>query len=243
MHLDNLKELAKKFRLHKSIPNFFRDYTTEDSLVAVLKRYVRNNADFLSMAPSVAKARRAAPPQSETGGGGGSGGNGGDAVVNTDAPHNISPVTSHMDGGGSVPASGSVVTGKDESLTCASLAETTNSAAAAGVGVGVGGSGGGGSGVEGVNHRGVLSSEFEASATTTTTGGGSRSKESGSSPQQHVSQAGANKGGNTRLNVPRRPFLTKRPKKVQLVTTSTHCVVAEAQPSAAEYQLLYLKTG
>lgn len=50
--LDNLKELAKKFRFYKSIPNFFRDYTTEDSLVAVLKRYVRNNAAFLSLTSS-----------------------------------------------------------------------------------------------------------------------------------------------------------------------------------------------
>lgn len=86
IHLDNLKELAKKFRLHKSIPNFFRDYTTEDSLVAVLKRYVRNNAAFLSLAPSsVARARRSGGghPQTDTaveasgvesGGGGGGGG-------------------------------------------------------------------------------------------------------------------------------------------------------------------------
>ena len=68
VHLDNLKELAKRFRLHKSIPNFFRDYTTEDSLVAVLKRYVRNNAAFLSLTPSVASARRAGHPQTDTGG-------------------------------------------------------------------------------------------------------------------------------------------------------------------------------
>lgn len=96
IHLDNLKELAKKFRLHKSIPNFFRDYTTEDSLVAVLKRYVRNNAAFLSLAPSsVARARRSGGghPQTDTAveasgaesGGGGGGGGGG----SSDAPQAI----------------------------------------------------------------------------------------------------------------------------------------------------------
>lgn len=87
IHLDNLKELAKKFRLHKSIPNFFRDYTTEDSLVAVLKRYVRNNAAFLSLAPSsIARARRSGGghPHTDTaagasGAGGGGGGGGGEA--------------------------------------------------------------------------------------------------------------------------------------------------------------------
>eukprot|EP00903_Cladosiphon_okamuranus_P019404 g17841.t1 len=90
IHLDNLKELAKKFRLHKSIPNFFRDYTTEDSLVAVLKRYVRNNAAFLSLAPSsVARARRSGgghahtDPAAGASGAGGVGGGGGDAPQTT----------------------------------------------------------------------------------------------------------------------------------------------------------------
>lgn len=120
IHLDNLKELAKKFRLHKSIPNFFRDYTTEDSLVGVLKRYVRNNAAFLSLTPSVARARRTGGghPNTDTaagtagagGGGGGSSGNGGGGGC-SDAPHAIGKTSSldsasFLDGDASLGSSG-----------------------------------------------------------------------------------------------------------------------------------------
>lgn len=106
VHLDNLKELAKRFRLHKSIPNFFRDYTTEDSLVAVLKRYVRNNAAFLSLTPSVARAaRRAGHPQTEAGGGmtAADGGDGQHAIRNASLIDSASLVE-----GGASTASGSL---------------------------------------------------------------------------------------------------------------------------------------
>lgn len=101
VHLDNLKELAKNFRLHKSIPNFFRDYTTEDSLVAVLKRYVRNNGAFLSVAPSVARARRAAHPQADNSGGfGGGGGDASHAVGQTTSMENNSVLDGAIVSGG-----------------------------------------------------------------------------------------------------------------------------------------------
>lgn len=112
IHLDNLKELAKKFRLHKSIPNFFRDYTTEDSLVAVLKRYVRNNATFLTLAPSsVARARRTGgahphtDPAAGASGAGGSGGGGGDAPQTLGKTSSMDSA-SLLDGGASLGSGG-----------------------------------------------------------------------------------------------------------------------------------------
>lgn len=124
IHLDNLKELAKKFRLHKSIPNFFRDYTTEDSLVAVLKRYVRNNAAFLSLAPSsVARARRSGgahphtDPAAGAGGAGGAGGGGGDApqIIGTLGKTSSVDSVSLLDGGASLGSGGVHGTADDAS--------------------------------------------------------------------------------------------------------------------------------
>ena len=124
IHLDNLKELAKKFRLHKSIPNFFRDYTTEDSLVAVLKRYVRNNAAFLSLAPSsVARARRSGGghPHTDqaagTSGVGGAGGGGGDAqqTIGTIGKTSSMDSASLLDGGASLGSGGPHGTADDAS--------------------------------------------------------------------------------------------------------------------------------
>lgn len=137
IHLDNLKELAKKFRLHKSIPNFFRDYTTEDSLVAVLKRYVRNNAAFLSLATvSVARARRSGGNHPQTdpavgavdaigagGTGGGSGGSG------SDPPHAAGHTssmdsTSLLDGGASL-GSGGMTNAMNDDVSSAQPTKTT----------------------------------------------------------------------------------------------------------------------
>lgn len=126
VHLDNLKELAKKFRLHKSIPNFFRDYTTEDSLVAVLKRYVRNNAAFLSAAPSsVATARRSGGGQQHaenTAASAAGAGAGGNAGIPSDASQAIGKTSSidsasHLDGGASLGSSGMMHGMSDDAIS------------------------------------------------------------------------------------------------------------------------------
>lgn len=137
IHLDNLKELAKKFRLHKSIPNFFRDYTTEDSLVAVLKRYVRNNAAFLSLAPvSVARARRSGGNHPQTDPAVGvvdavsAGGTGGDSGgCGSDPPH-VAGHTSSMDSaslldGGASLGSGGMTNGMNDDANSAQPTKTT----------------------------------------------------------------------------------------------------------------------
>lgn len=191
VHLDNLKELAKRFRLHKSIPNFFRDYTTEDSLVAVLKRYVRNNAAFLSLAPSVARAGRSAP-QIDTG----TGASGTGAASGADVPHTVGLVAS-MDGsnslqdGGGTTSSGAIT--KDDS-TIVSLADNNIISGPAG------------------NHGGILSSDGVTNVGGAGQGGGltcQRSKESGlvtlGSTKGKISSAGM---------LPRRPLQPKRQAKV-----------------------------
>jgi hypothetical protein len=48
INFEELKELVKKFRLHKQSANFWRDYTTDEALIAVLKRHIRNNPVTLS---------------------------------------------------------------------------------------------------------------------------------------------------------------------------------------------------
>lgn len=205
VHLDNLKELAKRFRLHKSIPNFFRDYTTEDSLVAVLKRYVRNNAAFLSLAPSVARARRAAPPQTDTGGATSAGGG--------DAPHaaaqSSSVDTSSLDGVGTTGSGGVHVVARDDSSN-ASLAEITATTAGEGsqhpqhtVGV-----------ARGNTHAGVLSSDILHPGGTggASTGQVSRATGFASSSGPHTTVSG--RGRRSSVVTPRRPLHPKRPAKV-----------------------------
>lgn len=221
VHLDNLKELAKKFRLHKSVPNFFRDYTTEDSLVAVLKRYVRNNAAFLSLTPSVAGARRNAHPLTDTGASGaitttaGGGANG-------DVPHVVGPAPSTLDGscqpeGGGATALGAV---RDDSTPGISLAEMTSST------TGDGGHHhsrvtGGGSG----NYGGVLKSDVGDSGSSTGTSG-QRSKDAGNFANGGP-LAGTNKGSIGRVGsaVPRRPPHPKRQFKVHLVEPERFCMI------------------
>lgn len=195
VHLDNLKELAKRFRLHKSIPNFFRDYTTEDSLVAVLKRYVRNNAAFLSLTPSVASARRAGHPQTDTGGGGGMTGT--DSGDGQHAIRNASSIDSAslLEGGGST-ASGSLTT-----AAAAGDGEHTHRA------TGVGG---------GNAYTRVLSSEAlqPGGAGSGAIGHTSRAAPGlAASGVPHTTRAG--RGRRTSSSQPRRVLQPKRPTKVR----------------------------
>lgn len=218
VHLENLKELAKRFRLHKSIPNFFRDYTTEDSLVAVLKRYVRNNAAFLSVAPSVARARRAAHPQADTGGGGA----GGSSVAGgTDPPlaaGQISSVDSSslLDGTGTVASNGVHVAARDDA-SGASVADICTATA-------------GGDGPQHAQHRPAGATIPNASevACVNGTGGGLADQAARGSgilgshiniTTHSTTGGGGGRGGRTSTGAPRRPLQqARRPNKVRLPT-------------------------
>lgn len=214
IHLDNLKELAKKFRLHKSIPNFFRDYTTEDSLVAVLRRYVRNNAAFLSLAPSVARARRTSGghPNTDTAAGaaggnsGGSSGNGGGC---SDAPHAIAKTSSidsasFPDGDASLGSSGAH--GNTDEASIALPTKTTASGDAE---------------HHHSQHR-MAAGNFVAVLPSEGAGGGGASTGQGSriSGHNNISSGGPPAAGIFRGrkasegSAPRRPLQPKRPIKV-----------------------------
>lgn len=213
IHLDNLKELAKKFRLHKSIPNFFRDYTTEDSLVAVLRRYVRNNAGFLSLAPSsVARARRSGGghPHTDTAAGASGAGGGGCG----DAPQTVGKASSMdsaslLDGGASLGSGGVQGMADDASSVLPTKTLTSGDSenhhpqhhTAAGAFVGVlspealhpGGAGGGGMSIGQVSRT---------SGHNTNASGGPHA-------------VGSHRGGRVSENsAPHRPLQPKRPAKV-----------------------------
>lgn len=216
IHLDNLKELAKKFRLHKSIPNFFRDYTTEDSLVAVLKRYVRNNAAFLSLAPSsVARARRSGGGHPHTDPAAGACGAGGGGGGGSDAPQTIGKTSSMdsvslLDGGASLGSGGMHGTADDASSVLPTKTTT--------------------SGDSEKNHHpqhhmaggnfvGILSSETLAPGGAGV-GGMSTGQVSRASGHNPNASAGPHAMGNHRgrriseSSSPRRPLQPKRPTKV-----------------------------
>lgn len=201
VHLDNLKELAKRFRLHKSIPNFFRDYTTEDSLVAVLKRYVRNNAAFLSLTPSVARARRAAHPQTDAGGGV-------SAVGGGDAPYAIGQAvsvdnSSVLDGGGTTNSGGVHGVTRDDSSSV-SLAEMTA------ISGGEGGQHTQRTGGAAIAYGGVLSTEAVPQSGG---GGGSSGQVSKGSGFTSSGQVGS-RWHRSSVGVPRKPGQPKRSSKV-----------------------------
>lgn len=204
VHLDNLKELAKRFRLHKSIPNFFRDYTTEDSLVAVLKRYVRNNAAFLSLAPSVArKETQRGPPGGGGGGGGGGGacsGGGGDAL-HTVGPTTSLDSTSILDSSGTTTSGGMHAIGRDDISSSVSLAEMTSSTAA-------------GAGVGGGTYAGVLTS---SDAIHLGTGGSTGQVSKGSVLASSNAPYTGHRGRRNSAGIPRRPLHPRRPTKVGLL--------------------------
>lgn len=205
VHVDNLKELAKRLRLHKSIPNFFRDYTTEDSLVAVLKRYVRNNAAFLSEVPSVAKGRRVENSQTDA--------NGAATVSRGDVPNayimSMDSTFSSMERRVATNSGDARCTARDDSdvlapeIACATVGDSRYSQRTCGVSVG--------------RYGGVLSSNVVQAGGT----GGSSTAQvlkgaafatSGTMPS---SAGGRCPRGIT--GVPRRPMQPKRSAKVRVV--------------------------
>ena len=209
VHLDNLKELAKIFRLHKSIPNFFRDYTTEDSLVAVLKRYVRNNAAFLSATPCEARTPRAANPQ--TGIGDTTVANGGDVSYMIGHKQPMDSTFLPLEGGG-VSNSGSVRVAVRDDSSGVSIAELTGTS-----------TGDGAHQSQRVcrvdsTHAGVMSSDFaNACGTGNASTSGPVSKGSGFAPPGTTHATAGEHCQQPSNGEPRRPTQPKPRTKVKTV--------------------------
>lgn len=210
VHVDNLKELAKRFRLHKSIPNFFRDYTTEDSLVTVLKRYVRNNAAFLSEAPSVAKGRRVENSQTDV--------DGAATVSGGDVSNIVTYTMSSMDGTFSsterrvATNSGDTrVRARDDSnagvlvpeITYGTVGDSRYSQRACGVSVG--------------RYGGVLSSDVTQSSGTGSSSAAQVLKGATFAPSSTMPSSAGGRYSRGISGVPRRPMQPKRSAKVREV--------------------------
>lgn len=220
VHVDNLKELAKRFRLHKSIPNFFRDYTTEDSLVNVLKRYVRNNAAFLSETPSVARGRRVDNSQTDL--------DGATTVSGGDVSNVVTYTVSSMDGAFSsterrvaTNSSDTRVRARDDAsagalvpeITCATVGDSRYSQRACGVSVG--------------RYGGVLSSDIIQPGGTGSSSAAQALKGATFAPLGTMSSSPSGRYSRGISGVPRRPMQPKRSAKVREILLDTTDMMVE----------------